>query len=368
MIRKILFRSISLACLSLCTGAAAAATPEQVEAFNAAWHEYIELQSTTNFDATAKAAKTALETAQLFMPAGDERLPVLKLNYGTALMRAGSRGDAEETLSEALDEATQLYGSDSEKLVPFLMSRGDSRAYYGKASGLISDYNDARDIAAEVHGADSLEYADITLRAGTTILDVSQTRNAIRFLKEAREIYLDRLGPNEHQVGVASFYLGKAELIKGNEKTAIDDFLAALQGFSGDDEETVQSRLVTHGYLVHAYESRGESEKATEHCLAIGARRSSAPDSEFMPVFRQAPVYPSSMLVRRQQGHVDLSFTVDESGFVRDIEVIDTEGNSAFEEPAIDAVEGFRYAPRFVDGEPVATTGVTSRISFKLEN
>ena len=40
---------------------------------------------------------------------------------------------------------------------------------------------------------------------------------------------------------------------------------------------------------------------------------------------------------------------------------------SDFDKAAIDAVKRFRYAPRFVDGEAVATEDVKTRISFALE-
>ena len=38
----------------------------------------------------------------------------------------------------------------------------------------------------------------------------------------------------------------------------------------------------------------------------------------------------------------------------------------SFEKEALAAVERFRYAPRFEDGEPVAVEGVKTRITFEI--
>jgi outer membrane biosynthesis protein TonB len=99
-----------------------------------------------------------------------------------------------------------------------------------------------------------------------------------------------------------------------------------------------------------------------------------------------APRYPSVMLNSGQEGYVVFSFTVDEEGYVREPEVIEESdfrymsgrrtGSSmsvpardrSFRVAAQEAVERFRYAPRFEDGKPVATAGVKTRITFKLED
>ena len=80
------------------------------------------------------------------------------------------------------------------------------------------------------------------------------------------------------------------------------------------------------------------------------------------------------------EGHVDMSFTIDKNGFVRDAEVIDkksTRGDRTaslsrkkarvLEEAALDAVKRFRYAPKFVDGKVVETDNVKTRITFAIE-
>jgi len=165
---------------------------------------------------------------------------------------------------------------------------------------------------------------------------------------------------------MASFYLGKSEFASRKSKTATQHFLNALDGLKGADASITQLEMITHAFLVQAYESRGMSDEATKHCLAIGADSMVSPDQDYQPLFRKVPKYPSDMLSRHKEGYVDVSFTVDASGFVRDPVVL-YRTDKSFEEAAIDAVEGFRYAPRFEDGEPVAVNDIKTRLSFKLE-
>ena len=67
------------------------------------------------------------------------------------------------------------------------------------------------------------------------------------------------------------------------------------------------------------------------------------------------------------EGWVQTEFDVDESGFVRDARVVESAGGDGFEAAALDAVRGFRYAPKFVDGEAVAVQGVRNLIKFEIK-
>ena len=86
------------------------------------------------------------------------------------------------------------------------------------------------------------------------------------------------------------------------------------------------------------------------------------------------------------EGYVDFEFTIDKNGFVRDPEVIaiassgraskSIGGSSfdsrpedrSFESAALKALERFRYAPRFVDGNAIEVDGVKTRITFEIQD
>jgi TonB family protein len=136
---------------------------------------------------------------------------------------------------------------------------------------------------------------------------------------------------------------------------AIEYLNGALAAFT-TDEETMSGLERTVRYrLVDAYERLGEREAATEHCLAVGARQKwSLPPS---PLYGIEAVYPAEALDKGLSGEVRLSFTIDEKGYVADATVAQS-SETAFDEAALEMIRQYRYAPRFVDGKPVATDGV----------
>jgi len=337
-----------------------------------AWQDYVDAR-----DAVAEskrprlkkelvaAAKKVLDVSEQAFAEDDARLPLLLLNYGKALLDAGEKKSAREVLQQSVDLTKELHGADSEKMIPGLMSYADSKAEYGNSSAQERYYRQALKIATKHYGKDSIEYADLLMRAGVQVLKRTKTDSGKRYFREAREVYVQLLGEQSRQAGMASFYIGKSELASRNSKTATQHFLNALDGFKGADASNTQLEMITHAFLVKTYESRGLSDEATEHCLAIGANSMTNPDQDYQPLFRKVPKYPSNMLSRRKEGYVDIAFTVDTSGFVRNPVVL-FRTDESFEKASIDAVEGFRYAPRFEDGEPVAVNDVKTRISFKL--
>jgi protein TonB len=66
------------------------------------------------------------------------------------------------------------------------------------------------------------------------------------------------------------------------------------------------------------------------------------------------PVYPVQALRNGTKGWVELEFTVTPNGSVRDIEVVAAEPHGVFDSAASEAVAGWRFRPRVVNGQPVA--------------
>jgi len=103
-------------------------------------------------------------------------------------------------------------------------------------------------------------------------------------------------------------------------------------------------------------------------------------DGSYLPVVKVQPSYPRRALSRGMSGWVVVEFTVTTNGTVRDAYVVtncaqtaSTDGslcsespNRVFDKSALSAVTRFKYMPRVVDGENVATLGVQNRIVFAL--
>ena len=356
----------------------------QVRAFNAAWQAYVAATESDRSDLRIEAAADVLSKAQELFPESDERIAILTHNYGAALLSGRQLDDAQVQLRKALELQQERHGKRSVKLVPILADLADASSGISQQGLHMKHYRRALRILEDEYGEGSDEYASLAFRAGRNLFELSHSTQGEKYLEQAHEYYVADGGPADRRAGMANGYLGKIRFYLRDYKDAIEYWEAALQSFSGDSAEDQQRRLTFHAFIVGAYESWGKSDLATEHCRAVGRETPASPDRDYVPLFRMAPVYPTTLLAQGIEGHVDLEFTIDENGFVRDAvvvsEVVDgrpdlaksrvgtSQENRSFRNAARAAVERFRYAPRFVDGEAVAVDGVKTRISFEIED
>ncbi len=61
------------------------------------------------------------------------------------------------------------------------------------------------------------------------------------------------------------------------------------------------------------------------------------------------------------EGAVDIAYTVDAAGVVRDAVVVSAEPAGVFDEAALNAIQRWRFSPKLQDGKPVP-----SRKRFKF--
>jgi protein TonB len=78
-----------------------------------------------------------------------------------------------------------------------------------------------------------------------------------------------------------------------------------------------------------------------------------------------APEYPMDAYRARQQGWVEVEFTVNADGSVSDAKVVNAEPSRVFNAAALRAVARWTFKPRLENGKPVAER-VRRRIEFKL--
>lgn len=355
---------------------------ERIEAFNLAWASYLEAAQSGEAGPTIEAAREVLDIGTTLLPADDERIAVLTQNYGSALLADEQNKLAREQLELALSLYEAKYGKNSMELITVLGELADANGGVGEASRQMRFYKRALRITVDHHGDSSPEYGALAFRAARNIYVQSHSPIGKKYMEAAQKIFLTEFGASDVRVGLTHFYLGKMRFSQRQYKQAATNLEAALPSFEGDSVEKKSLRLVTRALLVQAYETHGKSDLATPHCIAIGSESQFSPDQDYKPIFRLAPQYPGDLLVRGIEGYVDVSFTIDENGFVQDPVVFDSEPgrirdiradasfgrtkHSSFEKAALDVVERFRYAPRFVDGEAVAVDGVKTRISFEL--
>ena len=77
------------------------------------------------------------------------------------------------------------------------------------------------------------------------------------------------------------------------------------------------------------------------------------------------PSYPPAALRRRQQGYVDVEFTVDTNGDVVNAHSVGSDAGRVFERAATDAVSNWKFEPAMNNGQVVQSV-LRQRIEFKL--
>ncbi len=90
-------------------------------------------------------------------------------------------------------------------------------------------------------------------------------------------------------------------------------------------------------------------------------------DAEARPLVRVEPQYPPAAARDGVSGWVQLSFSIDATGAVTDIVVLDAEPKRTFEQAAIRALKRWKYQPSLDNGKTYKTTGLTVQLDFNLE-
>jgi TonB family protein len=87
--------------------------------------------------------------------------------------------------------------------------------------------------------------------------------------------------------------------------------------------------------------------------------------SQLKPIITIAPKYPTQAVFERIEGFVDIQFTVDVNGSVKNVHVLQAEPENIFNQAAIQAISRYKFSPQRVDNVAVEQMA-TQRIGFKL--
>lgn len=109
----------------------------------------------------------------------------------------------------------------------------------------------------------------------------------------------------------------------------------------------------------------GDVEISTDTGLGTGGL--AVADGDATPIVRINPRYPPAAARDGLEGWVMLRFTIDETGGVTDVEVINSEPRRVFDQEARRALLRWKYKPKVVDGKPVRQPGQTVQLDFKLD-
>lgn len=269
-----------------------------------------------------------------------------------------------ELLRESLALHKSIHGDQSTEIIQPLMWLGEAQIEANDFRASKRLFDRAINIARKSGDRDL--YADQLFIAGRTLMDRSFSRETEKYLKkshkEFRTLYgEDRLETAHAQMLLAEYYLREKKYGKA------EPGLRQALGVFESDPNYQGLKLSALSLLVELHELRGESDLATPYCLAISETQPWDGNREMTPIFKRRVKFPPEAAYNGSRGYVVTEFSVDENGFVQSPVVIESDGPKSFEREALRAISGYRYAPRYVDGIPVSTPKVTSRVIFKLD-
>ena len=272
---------------------------------------------------------------------------------------------AREFLEPLLAELEAAYGKGSGQLVPVLMALGKARADVLEPRDQIELYRRALDIAEELNEDDPLSIAALELEIGRDLFYLSRSVLGGKYLNDALRTFENELGPADEQTALAALSLGEVRHAERAHSKARGLFETALAFYAGKPAYRSEEIRVRSN-LVRLYEAEGEGDEATPHVLELARLSVVSSDQEYQPFVKVAPNYPTADIVAGNQGYVIVQYTVDEIGRTRDTVVVESDASPAMRQAALDSVRLYRYLPRVVDGEAVATPEVSTRIEFQL--
>ena len=335
-------------------------SPVNASPFSESYAAYQQAIDAADTDAAVKYAKQVYELGQSYFERDSLDVIHLELNLATALQQNGDDELAFQHFDRVIKAYRKQVGSDAIELVDPLIGAAQTIAASEEKKPL---FKQAIEIAEDAEKP--LLVAELKMLTFNELAPTPfYTRDVRDYALEAHEIYSALLPADAIERVKATFSAGMIKAVEHKNSQAIEYLEEVVKQFSVLDYNHPY-QLAAHARLVELYEAEGASNKSTQHCIAIGSMTPWNDSQEQTPLFRTPPRYPIAYARDSKEGWAQVSFTVDEQGFVRDPVLLASEGGKLFARESLKVIKQWRYAPKFVDGKPVAAEA-TVQLDFSL--
>ena len=330
------------------------------------------------FSDAVSLAQQAMSLGEKKFKHDEKSLLNLKFNLANAFLKNRQYREAYSLSDELSDESKSVYGDVSfdvllveiqrMKAVERLSGSQSTYARRFQSAGrsvlqltekLLEQYKDNEEFTVHIYytvfeSFSEMYWAPVSFR------------RMVNFVETTEQQLIERFGQDDVKTVKVQYYL--AQLYKSGKKSdrAIDKFEHLIGALDESLDYTHPYELGAHAQLVEIYEAKGKSDDATEHCIAIGRMTPWNDDLDPIPLYRKNPEYPRSLARLNREGWVRMSFDITPFGFVDNITVIESKGGEAFEGKSIEALNGWRYAPKFENGMAVVATNQTVQLDFRI--
>ncbi|MGH8185577.1 MAG: TonB family protein, partial [Steroidobacteraceae bacterium] len=305
----------------------------------------------------------------------------------SSLTKTGRSAEAERHINYLMQIAERTYGRTDPRQVPVLCFAGDWYADTGNFMTARAIYRHAIEVVEGKLGSNDPTAVE-PLRAIARSYTQELYFSTLGIKTQSRErTPTDADGTSNESKGINPRYLSS------DGEKALERALKILEAPAATDREALVPTLLQFGDW---YQVKHQPDKAMRYyrrAAALSAKAGPAPSatpiaaaaaSASASAAAREPPPPLSFPVRvyyptpsqatrhttlpREQvdeTFVEVQFTVTNEGDVENAKVTDQSGTPRQASEALQAIRAARYRPKFVDGEPVETAGMTNREIFR---
>lgn len=344
--------------------------------FSNAYSQYTQAVADKDYASAVKYAEAAYKFGQKKYQNSPKNLLNIKHNLALAYSQNKQAINAFALMKEVTAQNVQLYGEGSKEV---FFARIDALSalrsmefeQLGNRKIAIKNLiDDTADTAQSLAEASPKEAAGLYYILASQINTGHVVNIFFKRAKKAAEIaeksLLATAGYNDTRTIEMQFKLGQFNGALKKREAAVKYFETIVSTIKNEMDASHPFELASHANLVKLYEDMGESDKATQHCVAIGQLTPWKDDIDQIPLHRVQPKYPVDYAKRRKNGSVIMSFDIDDYGFVKNPEVLDASGGSLFVKEAKRALLKWRYAPKVENGKAIYSEGHKVQLDFKI--
>lgn len=337
-----------------------------VEDFNKAYTKFQQQISQGKVQGALRHAEDSYEIGKALFGMESKNTAALAHNYGVTLLQLKKRDAAQTVLREAIDIHEAVYGKDAQELIPVLMDLSDSMYRAKDKNDKNAVLERSLSLTEKAHGKDSALWAQRAVEVGVKLQSKDTLEKSRQYIFEGYAGLKAALGQDAPRVHYAAFQLGKMEISTGNSEGSIAYLKEALAGSMSGEQPSKEMEMAAREFLIHAYENTEQREQATEHVLVLAEARAGS-NKKGQLIVKPKPIYPKLVLKKKRSGFVAVRYDVDELGFVKNLQVVDSKGMRQLEKEVLEKVGEYRYIPPFEGGKTQAVTGLKARFDFDAD-
>lgn len=287
----------------------------------------------------------------------------------SSLTKTGRAAEAEKHVTYLFRVGERTYGRRDPRLVPLLCVIGNWYAETANFQQARASYRSALDIVERKLGRnDPAAIEPLRALANSFTVELIYSNMGLKTTQERQPSAAD---------GTSSDYKAlNPRYLSDDGEDALMRALAILESHPNVSRDTLTDTLIQSGdwfQIKHLPDKAMPFYRRAAASVASGGKAGAAPRAPLS--FPVRVYYPIPILATRNvtlpaeqvdEKYVQVEFTVTGQGDVANVRVTDENGTARQVSETLQATRAARYRPKFVNGEPVETTGVTYREVFRM--